>query len=158
MPLRKHFPHNRPFVRWNHRLLVDSPHKGVSNVDSFDVSIFISLNKLLTRTRVKTLGQHQVGVNFQSHAQHQLCFHMVYMSWIPQNNVRSKLSCKFGESKCNSYWDITMKTSHGMNYVLNEHLDLSQHVPYAILSETMLYYRYSASLMNQNEILIELTC
>ena len=51
-----------------------------------------------------------------------------------------------------------MKTSHGKNYVLNEHLDLSQHVPYAILSETILYYRYSASLMNQNEIPIELTC
>ena len=28
-------------------------------------------------------------------------FHMAYFSWIPQNNARLKLSCKFGESKCN---------------------------------------------------------
>ena len=28
-------------------------------------------------------------------------FHVAYFSWIPQNNARLKLSCKFGESKCN---------------------------------------------------------
>ena len=28
-------------------------------------------------------------------------FNMAYFSWIPQNNARLKLSCKFGESKCN---------------------------------------------------------
>ena len=28
-------------------------------------------------------------------------FHMAYFSWIQQNNARLKLSCKFGESKCN---------------------------------------------------------
>ena len=28
-------------------------------------------------------------------------FHIAYFSWIPQNNTRLKLSCKFGESKCN---------------------------------------------------------
>ena len=28
-------------------------------------------------------------------------FHMAYFSWIPQNNAKFKLSCKFGESKCN---------------------------------------------------------
>ena len=28
-------------------------------------------------------------------------FHKAYFSWIPQNNARLKLSCKFGESKCN---------------------------------------------------------
>ena len=48
-------------------------------------------------------------------------FHMAYISWIPQHNARLKLSCKFGESKCNPYWHITLTTSHGMNYVLNEH-------------------------------------
>ena len=47
---------------------------------------------------------------------------MVYFSWIPRNNTRLKLYCKFGESKCNPYWDITLKTSHGTNYILNEHL------------------------------------
>ena len=30
-------------------------------------------------------------------------FHMAYFSWSPQNNARLKLSCKFGESKCNPY-------------------------------------------------------
>ena len=34
-------------------------------------------------------------------------FHMMYFSWIPQNDVKLKLSCKFGESKCNPYWNIT---------------------------------------------------
>ena len=27
-------------------------------------------------------------------------FHMAYFSWISQNNARLKISCKFGESKC----------------------------------------------------------
>ena len=61
--------------------------------------------QISTRTRwrrVKTLGQHQVGVNLQSHAQHQLWISTWHIfSWIPQNNARLKLSCKFGESKCN---------------------------------------------------------
>ena len=61
-------------------------------------------------------------------------FHMAYFSWIPQNNARLKLSCKFGKSKCNPYWHITLTTSHGMNYVLNEHLYFRQHDPYAIPS------------------------
>ena len=64
-------------------------------------------------------------------------FHIAYFSWIPQN-ARLKLSCKFDESKCNPYWYITLTTSHGMNHVLNEHLDFSQHdphqCPYAITS------------------------
>ena len=34
-------------------------------------------------------------------------FHMLYFSCIPQSDARLKLSCKFGESKCNPYWDIT---------------------------------------------------
>ena len=50
-------------------------------------------------------------------------FHMAYFSWIPQNNAKFKLSCKFGESKCNPCWHITLTTSHGMDYVLNEHLN-----------------------------------
>ena len=59
----------------------------------------------VTRTcwrRIKTLSQHQVRVNLQSHAQHQLwisTWH--FFTWNPQNNTRLKLSCKFSESKCN---------------------------------------------------------
>ena len=59
--------------------------------------------------------------------------------WIPQNNAKLKLTCKFGESKCNPCWDITLMTSHGMNYVLNEHLYFRQHGPYAIPSEIILW-------------------
>ena len=139
-------------------------------------------------------------------------FNMAYFSWIPQNNARLKLSCKIGESKCDPYyhWHITLTTSHGMNYVLNEHLDFSQHdlicntvcdniviqliwklqesnwncdrfsalmnsfdtnyifndnknlgqyghMQYHI-SQIMPCYTYPASLMNQNEIPIKLTC
>ena len=43
-----------------------------------------------------------------------------------------------------------------MNYVFNEHLDFSQHDPYAIPSEMILWYKYSASFKNQTETLIEL--
>ena len=56
-------------------------------------------------------------------------FHMAYFSRIPQNNPRLKLSSKFGELKWNPYWHIILTTSHGMNYVLNEHLDFSQLLP-----------------------------
>ena len=57
------------------------------------------------------------------------------IAWIRQNNARLKLSCKFGESLCDPYWDITLTTSHGMNFVLNDQLTFSQHDPYAIPSE-----------------------
>ena len=50
-------------------------------------------------------------------------FHMAYFSWIPKNNAKFQLSCKFGESKCNPCYHIILTTSHGMDYVLNEHLD-----------------------------------
>ena len=79
-----------------------------------------------TRThwrRVKSLGQHQVGVNFQSHAQHQLWISTWWKTCIPQNDARLKLSWKFDESK------------YGTKYVLNEHLNFSQYDPYAIPSE-----------------------
>ena len=52
-------------------------------------------------------------------------FHMAYFSWIPQNNARSKLSYKFGESKRNPCKHIILTTSHGMDYVFNEHLDFN---------------------------------
>ena len=48
-------------------------------------------------------------------------------------------------------------TPHGMNYVLNEHLkDFSQHDPYALPSEIIFWYSYSASFNNQTETLIDL--
>ena len=50
-----------------------------------------------------------------------------------------------------------------MNYVVNEQLDFdlanfnfSQHDPYPIPSEILLWYSYSASFKNQTETLIDL--
>ena len=83
-------------------------------------------------------------------------FHMAYFSWIPKNNARLKLSCKFGESKCNPYWHITLTTSYGMNHVLNEHKDFDQFGSFTIPSEIVLYQSHPESLVNQNEILSEL--
>ena len=73
---------------------------------NYGVLIAVITNTLETRTHwrcVKKNGQHQVGVNFQSCITSTMNFHMVYFSLIPQNTASSKLSCKFGESECNSY-------------------------------------------------------
>ena len=77
-----------------------------------------------------------------------------------------------------------LTSSSGTNYVLNEHEDIGQYGPYVILSEVMpwhyyvpnehedvdqydsfalpsvlmLYQSHPESLVNQNEILIELSC
>ena len=50
-----------------------------------------------------------------------LNFHMAYFSWIPQNNARSKLSLVNQNVILFNISHLT--TSHGMDYVLNEHLD-----------------------------------
>ena len=50
-----------------------------------------------------------------------LNFHMAYFSWIPQNNARSKLSLVNQNVILVNISHLT--TSHGMDYVLNEHLD-----------------------------------
>ena len=83
---------------------------------------------LATRTRwrrVKTLGQHQVGVNLQIHAQHKLwisTWHIFHE--FRKNNARLKLSYKFGESKWNPSWVIVLMSSSDSNYVANDHEDV----------------------------------
>ena len=69
-----------------------------------------------------------------------------------------KLSCKFGESKWNPYWIIVLTKSSGTNYVPNEHEGFDQHGSFSIPSELVLYQSHTESLVNQNEILIELSC
>ena len=69
-----------------------------------------------------------------------------------------KLSWKFSESKWYSYWVIVLMSSSGTNYVPNEHEDADQYDSYAIPSKIMPYQSYPKSLVNQNEILIELSC
>ena len=49
-------------------------------------------------------------------------------------------------------------SSSDTNYVPNEHEDADQYDSYAIPSKIMPYQSYPKSLVNQNEILIELSC
>ena len=69
-----------------------------------------------------------------------------------------KLSYKFGELKWNPCWLIVLTSSTGTNYGLNEHEDFDQYGSFAIPSELALYQSHPESLVNQNEILIELSC
>ena len=64
-------------------------------------------------------------------------FHMAYFSWIPQNNARLKLSCKFGESKWNPHWVIVLMSSSDSNYVANNHEDVDKYGSVAIPSGIM---------------------
>ena len=49
-------------------------------------------------------------------------------------------------------------SSSGTNYVLNEHEDVDQYGSFALPPDLMLYQSHPESLVNQNEILIELLC
>ena len=69
-----------------------------------------------------------------------------------------KLSWKFGESKWYPYWVIVLRSSSGTNYVLNEHEGVDQYVSFSIPSELVLYQSHPESLVNQNEIPVELSC
>ena len=69
-----------------------------------------------------------------------------------------KLSWKFGESKWYPYWVIVLTSSSGTNYVPNEHEDADQYDSYAVPSKIMPYQSNPKSLVNQNEIPIELPC
>ena len=50
-----------------------------------------------------------------------------------------------------------LASSSGTNYVLNEHEYVDQYGSFATPPEMMLYQCHPESLVNQNEILIELT-
>ena len=69
-----------------------------------------------------------------------------------------KLPCKFGESKWNPCWVIVLTSSSGTNYVPNEHESVAQYGLFSVPSELVLYQSHPESLVNQNEILIELLC
>ena len=51
-----------------------------------------------------------------------------------------------------------LTSSSGINYVPNEHKGVDQYGSFSISSELVLYQRHPESLMNQNEIPIELAC
>ena len=67
-------------------------------------------------------------------------------------------SWTFGESKWYPYWVIVLTSSSGTNYVPNEHEGVDQYGSFSIPSKIMPYQSYPNSLVNQNEILIELSC
>ena len=69
-----------------------------------------------------------------------------------------KLSWKFGESKWYPYWVTVLTSSSGTNYVPNEHEGVNQYGWFSIPPELVLYQSHPESLVNQNEILIELSC
>ena len=56
-----------------------------------------------------------------------------------------------------TYWLIALLRSIGTNHVLNEHENADQYGSFAIPSEIMPYQSYPESLVNQNEIPIELS-
>ena len=51
-----------------------------------------------------------------------------------------------------------LKTSSGTNYVPNVHEDVDQYDSYALPNKIMPCWSYPESLVNQNEIPIELSC
>ena len=51
-----------------------------------------------------------------------------------------------------------LTNSSGTNYALNDNDDVGQYGPHAIPSEVMQCYSHPASLVNQNEIHIDLLC
>ena len=69
-----------------------------------------------------------------------------------------KLSWKFGESKWYPYWVIVLTSSSGTNYVPNEHEGVDQYGSFSIPSELVLYQSHPESLVNENEIPVELSC
>ena len=69
-----------------------------------------------------------------------------------------KPSWKFGEPKWNPCWVIVLTSSSGTNYVPNEHEGVDQYGSFSIPSDLVLYQSYPESVVNQNEILIELSC
>ena len=73
-----------------------------------------------------------------------------------------KLSWKFGESKWNLYYSVIVLTSSSdTDYVSNEHEGVHQYGSFAIPSipsKLMLYQSHPESSLNQNEVLIGLSC
>ena len=51
-----------------------------------------------------------------------------------------------------------LTSSSGANYVPNEHEDIDQYGSFSILSELVLYQSHPESLVNENEISVELSC
>ena len=51
-----------------------------------------------------------------------------------------------------------LRCSFGTDYVLNEHEDVDRYGSFAIPSDKIPYQSYPESLVNQNEILVDMSC
>ena len=92
-----------------------------------------------TRTRwrrVKTLGQHQVGVNLQSHAQHKLWISTWHI-FHEFRKIMPGLSYPVSLVNQNPYWVILLMSSSDSNYVANDHKDVDKYGSFAIPSWVM---------------------
>ena len=69
-----------------------------------------------------------------------------------------KLSWKFVESKWNPYLVIVVMSSSGTNYVPIEHEGVDQYGSFALPPDLIQYQSHPESLVNKDEILIELSC
>ena len=72
--------------------------------------------------------------------------------------VKTLIIHKLAETTSEAYWVNMLTNSSGTNHSLNDHEDVGQYGPYAIPSEVMPCYSHPASLVNQNEIPIDLLC
>ena len=68
-----------------------------------------------------------------------------------------KLSWKFDESKWYPYWVIVLTSSSGTNYVLNDHEGIDQYGSFSTIRVSAIQ-SHPESLVNQNEIPVELLC
>ena len=55
-------------------------------------------------------------------------------------------------------WVIVLTSSSGTNYVPNEHEGVDQYGSFSIPFELVLYQNHAESLVNENEIPVELSC
>ena len=97
------------------------------------------------------------GTNYVPNEHEDIDKYGSFTNTIP-DNAMLKLPCKFGESKWYPYWVFLLTSSSGTNYVLNEHEGVDQYGSFSIPSELVLYQSHPESLVNQNEIPVELSC
>ena len=100
----------------------------------------ISTLYCITRTRwrrVKTLGQHQVGVNLQSHAQYKLWISTWHI-FHEFRKIMPGLSYPVSLVNQNPSWVILLMSSSDSNYVANDHEDVDKYGSFAIPSWVML--------------------
>ena len=73
-------------------------------------------------------------------------------------NIVIQLFCKFEESNSNPDWCIALMNSFDNNDILNDYKNLGQYDQNARPSQIMTCYNSPASLVNQNEIPVDLSC